>query len=262
MMPYLHSCEKRCPGSFNTLLRKYLVAMATEDLTLLVLLFKASKADVSPSIFDTFFVFNRIWSCQMMITGQLMNYHVSLQNVSVQICIMKCIFISSPTSSYCWVNGWTWVIQFPLGPFSSIWSSISRTSGDQWKVYWPNIHPATQLSVSKHWRIAAPADCLERTFFKILLQLLTACEFSVWNIFFWCSVKISSNDYELTVLHDKDFIIIRPYHSHIVHRCGLVLEMSLIVVCVYACVFVCVWLCGATVNPAKMAEKIEVPFGM
>jgi len=47
MMPYLHSCEKRCPGSFYSLLQEYLVALATEDLSLPVLLFKASKADVS-----------------------------------------------------------------------------------------------------------------------------------------------------------------------------------------------------------------------
>jgi len=47
MMPYLHSCEKRRPGSLYALLQEYLVAVATEDLTLPVLLFKASKADVS-----------------------------------------------------------------------------------------------------------------------------------------------------------------------------------------------------------------------
>jgi len=47
MMPYLRSCEKHRPGSFCALLREYLVDMATEDLTFPVLLFKASKADVS-----------------------------------------------------------------------------------------------------------------------------------------------------------------------------------------------------------------------
>jgi len=63
MMPYLHSCEKRCPGSFYALLQEYLVALATEDLTLPVLLFRASKADVSPCILDTFFLFLLGCSC-------------------------------------------------------------------------------------------------------------------------------------------------------------------------------------------------------
>ena len=51
MMPYLRTCEKRRPHSFYSLLREYLVAMAADDLTLPVLLFKASKADVSSFLF-------------------------------------------------------------------------------------------------------------------------------------------------------------------------------------------------------------------
>ena len=50
MMPYLRTCEKRRQHSFYSLLREYLVAIATDDLTLPVLLFKASKADVSSSV--------------------------------------------------------------------------------------------------------------------------------------------------------------------------------------------------------------------
>jgi len=48
MVPYLRRCEQRHPGSFYLLLRQHLVALAVDDLTLPVLLFKASKADVSP----------------------------------------------------------------------------------------------------------------------------------------------------------------------------------------------------------------------
>jgi len=47
VMPYLRSCEKHRPGSFYSLLHEYLVAIATDDLTLPVLLFRASRADVS-----------------------------------------------------------------------------------------------------------------------------------------------------------------------------------------------------------------------
>jgi len=54
LLPYLRRCEKRHPGSFYSLLREYLVALAADDLTLPVLLFKASKADVSSRILVTF----------------------------------------------------------------------------------------------------------------------------------------------------------------------------------------------------------------
>jgi len=58
MVPYLHNCEKHRPGSFFSLLHEYLVSIATYDLTLPVLLFKASKADVSSCVAVPFFLFN------------------------------------------------------------------------------------------------------------------------------------------------------------------------------------------------------------
>ena len=49
LVPFLQRCDKSEPGSFLDLLRRYLVSMASTDLTLVLKMFETSKADVSKS---------------------------------------------------------------------------------------------------------------------------------------------------------------------------------------------------------------------
>jgi len=87
MMPYLRNCEKRRPHSFYSLLREYLVAIATDDLTLPVLLFKASKADVSSGVLLSVFLFSNaafmIKNMQLLKNTQLAKW---LTSCGLEVC--------------------------------------------------------------------------------------------------------------------------------------------------------------------------------
>ncbi|XP_013359802.1 PREDICTED: neuroblastoma-amplified sequence isoform X2 [Chinchilla lanigera] len=50
MVPFLHRCEKHCPGAASELLREYLVTLATGDLRLPLKIFQHSKPDLQQKI--------------------------------------------------------------------------------------------------------------------------------------------------------------------------------------------------------------------
>lgn len=50
LIPFLQQCERRNTGSYDTLLRDYVVTQAKSDLTLCFKLFEASKVNVSEDI--------------------------------------------------------------------------------------------------------------------------------------------------------------------------------------------------------------------
>lgn len=52
MVPFLHRCEGQKEGAAKSLLRKYLVSLAQQDLTLPLIIFQHSKPDVRISIHD------------------------------------------------------------------------------------------------------------------------------------------------------------------------------------------------------------------
>ncbi len=52
LVPFLHRCERQKQGSFNALIREYMITMAEADLDRCLKLFESSKADVSTGIRD------------------------------------------------------------------------------------------------------------------------------------------------------------------------------------------------------------------